>query len=727
MALAALLAGAACGRPAAPVPVPVPALVPLPRALTRCTGSFPITPATRIAAASPAAVSIGAALARWLGLSSANVGGASPAAITLVLEADASRDPAVEPPPREEQSYTLDVAPDAAIVRARGAAGLFYGAQDLAQLAGSRPVHPASPPPLPRSVPCVHVDDAPRFPFRGMHLDVARHFFDRSLVERYVDLLAFYKVDVLHWHLTDDQGFRLRIAGLATEPSYTDEDVREIVSFARDRFVTVVPEIEMPGHARAVLAARPDLSCTGARLPVPKTWGVFEDILCAGNPEALALIDAIFAGVTTLFPSRVVHVGGDEVPTTRWEACPKCAARMKREALAPAKLEGAFLRDVGALLARRGRRAAVWDEALDTGLPEDAIVYAWRSEAAGRAAADAGHDVVVIPQQWLYFDRRQSRSSPEPGPYPVVSWSQLLAFDPAGATPSPRVLGSEGALWTEYVETPADVEMRLLPRLAALAETQWSPLPHDAAAFASRFAAQRPMLDAAGVRMFVEPPDTPPKKVFVDTLVLPLVGSPLFPDGVVRFTLDGHDPSPASPPSHGEVRVTESVDLAARLFLPDGRVSAVARTRLEKQTLSDALAVDPSSLVVGVAYAYYEGDFHALPDFASLTPARVGRMPAIGFDAGFRAERFAVRYDGLLPIADPGVHRCTASADDGVRVTIDGRLVLEDDGEHAPREVSGEVALAAGLHALRVAYFQGARGKSLTVSCDGAGPLLARP
>ncbi len=720
-------AGVAAPRPERPPAVRAVdslAILPRARAVATCAGALAIGAETRIAFAGDARA-IAERLARWLGVGPANVAprGTAHADIELVLQPNAMlapRDPARDLPSAIEERYLLDVSPRGAVVRASGAAGLFYGAETLAAIARARAIDGAPPAPLPRAVPCVHVEDGPRVAMRGMHLDVARHFFDKRVVERYVDLLAFHKMNAFHWHLTDDQGFRLRVAGLATEPAYSDEDVREVVQYARDRFVTVIPEIEMPGHARAILAARPDLSCTGEKQPVPTTWGVFDDVLCAGNPATFALVDEVLARVTSLFPSRIVHIGGDEVPTTRWEACPKCGARMKREGLGSSQLEGAFLRDVGGLLAKYGRRAAVWDDALESGMPDDAIVFAWRSEARAAAAARAGHDVVAVPQQWLYFDRRQSRSSPEPGPYAVVPWSRVYAYVPGAE----RALGAEGALWTEWVATPEDVDMRLEPRLAALAEALWSE-SRDVASFASRFVAERPMLDAAHVAYFVEPPDTPARKVSLGSFALPLRASPLFPDGIVRYTLDGSEPTPLSPMSAGDVVLEQSADVAARVFLPNRRMSAVARTRFERQAPSPARAVGKTA--EGVEYKYWEADLHALPDFASLgAPKRTGTLPALGLDASFREKGFAVLYEALLEVPRDAVYACTASADDGVRVTIDDRVVVDDDGEHAPRDASGEVALAAGWHAIRVAYFQGAGGRALAVRCDGAGPLSVR-
>ena len=412
-------------------------------------------------------------------------------AIVLRLDAPAAlvqRDASVDPPrDLEDEAYTLDITPDRALVHARHPAGLFYAAQTLAQLARARPI--AFSPPGPglglATLPCIHIEDAPAFPFRAMHLDVARHFFTKELVERYVDLLSFYRFNVFHWHLTDDQGFRLSIRSHpeltdvgAPGGSYSQDDARDVVSFAKDRFVTVVPEIEMPGHARAILASHPELSCTGKKQEVPRTWGVFEDVLCAGNEATYTLLSDVLRETTEVFPSRLVHVGGDEVPPTRWNACPKCRARMAKEKLTPPLLQGAFMKRVGAMLSARGRRMVAWDEALDGGFPADGVVVAWQNVERGRAAAVAGHDVVMAPSDTTYLNFWQTRTQNGPGHPGFAPWTNVLAFDPLPrglpASQAAHVLGGEGALWTEYVESSADLDTLLLPRLAALSDALWS-------------------------------------------------------------------------------------------------------------------------------------------------------------------------------------------------------------------------------------------------------------
>jgi hexosaminidase len=269
-----------------------------------------------------------------------------------------------------------------------------------------------------------------------MHLDVARHFFPRDVVERYIDLIAFHHFNVFHWHLTDDQGFRFEVkshpeltAVGGRDGFYSQEDMRAVVRYAADRGITVIPEIEMPGHARAILAAHPELSCTGKPQDVPRTWGTFDDVLCAGNEQTYALIEDILREVVAVFPSQLVHVGGDEAPETRWSACPKCRAAMKASNVRADELEAVFMQRIGAILTRLGRRGAVWDEALSPRW-KDPVVFAWREQARGRDAAIAGRDVVMAPHDHVYFNVHQSRLPGGPGHDGFLPWNKVLAFDP---------------------------------------------------------------------------------------------------------------------------------------------------------------------------------------------------------------------------------------------------------------------------------------------------------
>jgi hexosaminidase len=742
------------------------ALVPRPRNAVTCSGSLSVDDVNGIVVDDdPAARAIGARLAQWLGIGPSLVraipAGAPGPSHAIVLRLDgarasgassgalsgspssAPRDASVEPPrDLDDEAYTLDITSESAVLRARHPAGLFYAAQSLAQLAGARVLVGAPDPSrAARSLPCVHIDDAPAYRVRAMHLDVARHFFSKELVERYVDMLAFYRFNVFHWHLTDDQGFRLTIRshpeltqvgarriedGHEVVGSYTQDDAREVVARAKDSFVTVVPEIEMPGHARAILASHPELSCTGKKQPVPSTWGVFDDVLCAGNPATYALLDDVLRETTEVFPSRLVHVGGDEVPKTRWAACPKCRVRMAKEKLDAEHLHGAFLKRVGAMLSAHGRTMVAWDDALDGGVPSDAVIVAWQSAERARLGAAAGHDVVMAPSDTTYLNFWQSRAVPQPGHEGYIPWTRVLGFQPLADR---HVLGGEGALWTEYVKTSDELETMLLPRLAALSEALWSKSA-DAATFPARFMAQRPLLDASAVHYFVEPPvGLRAKRVFVDSATLELARPALHPDGVVRFTLDGSEPTPAAPVYDAPIVLRATTTATARLFLPGGRTSDVVRGTFERSVLRPPIlqpSMDPSHLREGVLYKYFEGDFHGLPALASLTPLRSGRMGSLALAPSFRSERFAVSYDAWLRVPRDGVVRFVAHADDGVALEIDGVRVLTDDGEHAARDAEGEIALERGPHAVRVLYFQGAGGKELSLQCEGPELPLGR-
>lgn len=529
-----------------------------------------------------------------------------------------------------------------------------------------------------------------------MHLDVARHFFPKEDVKHYVDLLAFYKFNVFHWHLTDDQGFRLELTRHpeltvvgGKDGFYTQDDVREVVAYAKARGITVVPEIEMPGHARALLAAHPELSCTGVKQDVPRTWGVFDDVMCAGNEETFALIADILDEVVVLFPGPYVHIGGDEVPKTRWSHCPKCAARMQAERLDVDRLEGWFMERVAKMVSARGKRAVVWDEALDDRLPKDVVVVAWQSKERGEEAARRGYDVVMAPHEHLYFNYWQSTTRTEPGHEGYLPWQKVRAFDPG------KVLGAEGALWTEYVTTRDEIDTMVLPRMAALADV----LAGSRDAFPARFTAQRAELDRLGAKYFIEPPDAGiAKHVFIDRADVVVTLPSLFPDARLRSPL---------PPS-----VTETTDIETATLLPNGRSSVTVKTRYEKQTPRPATVGRPGAF----DYEYFEGTFTKLPDFGTIESVRTGTLPSIAIDPSFRAEGFAVRYTGMFEVKTTGVTRITAKADDGVRVFVDDELVVEDDGVHAPRDAAGEIALAAGVHQMRVEYFQGTGGKALSVA-----------
>lgn len=413
-------------------------------------------------------------------------------------------------PALSPEGYELTVTANRVVIRAPHPAGLFYGTQTLRQL-------------LPGPIPCLHIEDQPRFPWRGAMLDVGRHFFPKEFVKRYLDLLAFHKLNTLHLHLTDDQGWRIEIKkhpkltsvgswrdettgdGKRYGGFYTQDDLREIVAYAAARHITVVPEIEMPGHALAALTAYPELSCTGGPFKVRTKWGVEPDVYCAGNEKTVAFVQDVLDEVLAIFPSKFIHIGGDECPKARWKKCPKCQARMQAEGLKNEhELQSYFIRRIEKHLNAKGRRLIGWSEIREGGLAQNAAVMDWIGGAL--EAATAGHDVVMSPTSHCYFDYYQSQDhSTEPkaiGGY--LPLNKVYSFEPIPAKLAPElhkhILGAQGNVWTEYIPTPQQVEYMSFPRLCALAEVVWAP----AAArnwddFSARLKAHLPRLTQIGV------------------------------------------------------------------------------------------------------------------------------------------------------------------------------------------------------------------------------------
>lgn len=388
------------------------------------------------------------------------------------------------------EAYTLDVTPQRIAIRGASSAAVLWGVQSLRQLLPPdfddvRGTRASS-----WSIAAVHIEDAPRFPWRGSMVDVARHFFPVAEIKRHIDLLSRYKLNVFHWHLTDDQGWRLeipafprlaRVGGRRREASgdtyegfYTRGDVRAVVAYARERGVMVVPEIEMPGHSSAALAAYPQLGCTGEPLAVPATWGVFADVFCPGKDETFRILSAVLDEVMALFPSPYIHIGGDEVPKDRWRACASCQAVMRRERLANEEaLQGWFLRRVAAHVAARGKTVIGWDEVLDGGFVPGGIVQSWRDSSFTRVAVERGHRVIASPSEWAYLNR----------PAGELSLAQVQGFDPLprglDSAQVQRVLGSEVTFWSEHITSGTNLDLMALPRLLAFADVVWGAAPRD--------------------------------------------------------------------------------------------------------------------------------------------------------------------------------------------------------------------------------------------------------
>ncbi|MFZ4521899.1 MAG: family 20 glycosylhydrolase [Bacteroidales bacterium] len=508
-----------------------------------------------------------------------------------------------------DEGYDLRVTPKKVQVTAKSGAGLFHGVQTLFQLLPSE----ISRHNLPMSykeweLPSVTIKDYPRYPYRGMHLDVSRHFFPKEFIKRYIDLIAMYKMNTFHWHLTDDNGWRIEIKKYpqlmqtsawhvdrtgkpwgdmqpqqegerATDGGYyTQDEVKEIVQYAADRYITVIPEIEMPAHSVEVLAAYPQFSCTGGPFTVPPgSYWPNIDILCAGNDSVFTFIEDVLTEVIALFPSNYIHVGGDEADKTNWKKCPKCQARIKTEGLKDEKeLQSYFIKRIEKFIVSKNRKMIGWDEILEGGLAPEATVMSWRGVEGGIAAARQGHDAIMTPGSYCYFDHYQADPSSEPKAIGgLTTLKKVYSFEPTPGELTPaearHILGAQGNVWTEYIPTPSHAEYMAVPRMIALAEVVWSSKQsRNWNDFRNRMKEQYIRLAKMKVNYSngsfkVEVKTAYDKKSSSVRVVLDSEQ----PDLPIHYTLDGNDVKSSSPIYSGPVEINGNGVIKAGIFLND--------------------------------------------------------------------------------------------------------------------------------------------------------------
>jgi hexosaminidase len=429
--------------------------------------------------------------------------------------------------PLRTGAYVMSVSERKITIGAEDVSGIFYGIQTLIQLIPANPGKTIA-------IPCLRIVDQPTYSWRGMHLDCSRHFFTKEEVKKYIDYLALYKFNTFHWHLTDDQGWRIEIKkyplltsissrrkqtligkpsktnkydGIAYGGYYTQEDIKEVVAYAKQRHITVVPEIEMPGHALAALAAYPQYSCKGGPLEVGDTWGVYDDVYCAGNDSTFYFLKDILWEVFALFPGKYVHIGGDECQKERWKTCAKCQKRIKDENLKDEHaLQSYFITRIEKFANSQGKQIIGWDEILEGGLAPNAAVMSWRGTEGGIEAAKQQHYVVMTPGKPCYFDHYQAKAK-NLEPIAIGGFNPLdsvYRYNPSPAALNSDqkkfILGAQGNVWTEYITDFKKVEYMTMPRMAALAEVLWSPEgSKNYADFISRLKIHTKLLDKMGV------------------------------------------------------------------------------------------------------------------------------------------------------------------------------------------------------------------------------------
>ena len=639
------------------------------------------------------------------------------------------------------EGYTLDVTADGAVVKAKTPQGLFYGMQTFMQLLPAEIESPVVVNGIAWTTPCVSVKDEPRFGYRGFMLDPCRHFIPVENVKKQIDVLSLFKVNRLHWHLTDDQGWRIeikkypklteigskRIEGEGTEYGgfYTQEDVKEIVKYAADHFITVIPELELPGHEMAAIAAYPELSCKGEQGTPRIIWGVEDIVMCAGKEETFKFLEDVIDEIAPLFPSEYFHIGGDECPKISWKNCPLCQKRIREEGLkgdkqhsAEERLQSYFVQRMEKYLAaKHGKKIIGWDEILEGGLAPTATVMSWRGEDGGIAAANMDHDVIMTPgSQGMYLDQYEGDYKIEPVTIGgLATIEKVYNYNPIPDTlvatgKGQHIIGVQCNNWSEYMYNTDLMEYRMYPRMVALAEIGWSPLNRkDYKDFERRLDNALVRLDAHNINYYIPQPEQPNGScnfvAFTDKASLEFKTSR--PMKVV-FTIDGTEPTPESSVYSAPIEFTESGVLKIRSVLPSGKMSKTRTITVEKQALAPAKEV--AKTTPGLEMKVTDGMFLESSKLADVKEWKKSTMKDLreltsvvkSSESMRGVKQYAAIATGYVNIPEDGVYYISS---DNEEVWIDGKLLVNNGGEvkrFSRHDTSA--ALAKGLHEIKVVF-----------------------
>ncbi len=639
------------------------------------------------------------------------------------------------------EGYTLDVTANGVVVKAKTPQGLFYGMQTFMQLLPAEIESPVVVNDIAWTTPCVSVKDEPRFGYRGFMLDPCRHFIPVENVKKQIDVLSLFKVNRMHWHLTDDQGWRIeikkypkltevgakRIEGEGTEYGgfYTQEEIKEVVKYAADRFITVIPELELPGHEMAAIAGYPELSCKGEPGTPRIIWGVEDIVMCAGKEETFKFLEDVIDEIAPLFPSEYFHIGGDECPKISWKECPLCQKRIKEEGLkgdkqhsAEERLQSYFVQRMEKYLSGKyGKKIIGWDEILEGGLAPSATVMSWRGEAGGIAAANMDHDVIMTPGSGgMYLDQYQGDSKIEPvtiGGYATIE--KVYSYNPIPDTlvttgKAQHVIGVQCNNWSEYMYNTDLMEYRMYPRMLALAEIGWSPLNRkDYKDFERRLDNAYVRLDAHNINYHIPQPEQPNGScnfvAFTDKASLAFKTTR--PVKMV-YTIDGTEPTAESTVYSAPIEFTESGILKIRSVLPSGKMSKTRTITVEKQALAPAKEV--AKTTPGLEMQVTDGMFLESSKLADVKEWKKSTMKdlreltsVVKTSESMRGvKQYAAVATGYVNIPEDGVYYISS---DNEEVWIDGKLLINNGGEvkrFSRHDTS--VALAAGLHEIKVVF-----------------------
>ena len=709
-------------------------IIPTPQSLVQHDGFFRLGSNTAIAAASPEAKTVAEFFAAKMRTATGlNIQVAEKGNIQLSV--DPSLDVA------NDEGYTLDVTKDGAVVVAKTAQGLFYGMQSFLQLLPAEIESPSKVNGIAWQAPAVSIKDAPRFGYRGIMLDPCRHFMPVENVKKYLDVLSLFKMNRMHWHLTDDQGWRIeikkypklteiaskRIDGEGTEHSgyYTQEEIKEIVKYAADRFITVVPELELPGHEMAAIAAYPNLSCKGEQGTPRVIWGVEDIVMCPGKEDMFTFLQDVIDEMVPLFPSEYFHIGGDECPKISWKNCPLCQKRIKEEGLkadskhsAEERLQSYVIQRMEKYLATKGKKIIGWDEILEGGLAPSATVMSWRGEDGGIAAALMDHTVIMTPGgNGMYLDAYQGDSKIEPvtiGGYTLLE--KTYSYDPIPDTlvamgKSNYILGVQGNTWSEYMYDEAKRDYMVFPRILAVAEIGWTNLDRkDYKDFERRIENAYVRLDGHAINYYIPQPEQPNGScnfvAFTDKASLEFKTTR--PIKMV-YTLDGSEPTPASTAYTAPIEITETTTLKIASVLPSGKMSPIRTIQVEKQSLAPAKEV--AKTTPGLNMEVTDGMYLNVKELEAaqketkksvIKDLKEIRSVVKTSESMRGVNQYAAVATGYVNIPEDGVYFISSDLEE---VWIDGKLLVNNGGEvkRFSRHDSS-VALAKGLHEIKAVF-----------------------
>ncbi len=640
-------------------------------------------------------------------------------------------------------AYKLDISPASITISASDNIGMFYAIETIRQLLPVSVEYGAAASKL--RLPALTIEDTPAYMWRGMHLDVSRHFFSISYLKKFIDRMALYKMNKLHLHLTDDQGWRIEIKKYpkltengawrtfdkndsacmkraADNPDfaidqehiiqkngktlyggyYTQKQMRDLVAYAMQKHIDIIPEVDMPGHMMAAINSYPFLTCNGQN-----TWGeLFTKPICPCNENTFEFAENVFSEIMDIFPSEYIHIGGDEVDRSDWAKSDACKALMQREGIKDiAGLESYFINRMEKFFNSKGRKLIGWDEVLEGGISPTAIIMYWRTwvPAAPIKAAQNGNQVIMTPGSPLYFDNPADKNSI----YNVYHFNPV----PAGLTPeqAKQIIGAQANIWSENIPSEKRADYMTMPRMTALAEMLWTNNVNDYASYEKRLVSQFPRMDALHINYRL--PDLDgiiDSKVFVESDKLN-VKSPLN-SLTIRYTTDGNQPVATSPVLN-DLAVTKSETVKVAAFTPKGKRGDVYTINYLKQDLAKPAA--PAKVSEGLKVDYYKGFFKGTTNIRSSQPDSTYIAQNIDVPKSVNAPSFGLKYRGYIDVPVTGVYTFYLTCDDGGILKIADRPTVDNDGLHSAVEKTGQAALEKGLQPFALDFVEGGGGFTL--------------